>query len=572
MSIFSTPTSKKIRFITMTQKLLGKRGGCVFLVIFGLALIPIFSTLSREPYWGDEWYTYEAVGKPWGEMISFIATDDCHPPGFYLLTKAWLGISSWVGGKTDEAQKIPEWMLRFPSAFFTGLAVLVMAWLLRKEYPNQRSLAVIFLATCLTSSQVVTFGKMGRYFGWTAFLFSVGLVALHQGNRTGNRLWFIVVGLVNLVAMYSFYLLPLCLFPVQVMASILVFPSSLRPLCWAWLLPAIGFIPHLPTFVSQLAGAGPKEDFLLQEGRGIFFQIPASTIYSMYAFLVGPTIFPWRFWISLPAFVGLLWLAGRGGIFGLRINLGTTKFLLISAVVPIALGVLAMPFLLTRLNYLNYPVRLFFCTPMVWCMVALGVYSLGNLRKKIAACLAILALNGVAWKNSLQGSDLHHYIPPFREIAAMIVRDPASICLSTERNLRPYLGDRVFDIGLTGFPSPASYSTIWIFNSSHRSSAFNPDIARVNAWESFLVASGFVPQGEWGICRDDDFTLAVKRWLRGGEVQRYKMVLKRFVRRTKERAEGRGPAGDYPLASEESGIDDPPALAFPPHPGKEVIP
>lgn len=80
-----------------------------------------FVLLGQQSLWADEAFVAWAVRFGWKDLFSVLATSDSHPPLYYALTKAWVGIAG-----TGEAA------LRFPSAVCSSLSVILTYALARR--------------------------------------------------------------------------------------------------------------------------------------------------------------------------------------------------------------------------------------------------------------------------------------------------------------------------------------------------------------------------------------------------------------------------------------------------------
>jgi len=503
-----------------------------WLLVTLLAGVPLLSSLGTAPYWGDEWYTVDAISRGWGDLVAHIARNDCHPPLYYLWAKAW--VEGFAGLGLATVPYPPEWMLRLPSALATIAAVLVTAWFLQREVPGRPSLPLLLIGLCLPASTVIVFGKMGRYFGLIALLYALGLVCLHRGIREGAARWFAGLGLLNLASLYTFYLLPLCALPSQgliLWGGLPGEPERRRRMVLgfaaAWVLPGLAFLPYLPYLLAGLGAPGPAAEL---GGGSLLVGFFSKLGYTLLAFLVGVSVFPWRIWVSGPAFLLGAWLAWRGSRHLWREQPEGARVVLVGAVVPVVLAALLLPFLLKRLFVLNYPVRVFFAAPWIWAILAMGVLSPATPRGRVAALAGLLLLHGLSFWNLQRFQDLHHYIPPVRELGSMIRSATDSVCLSIDNNLRPYTGDRFLPLDATGSFDVGGRRDVWIFNSARREADQNPDIRRLNEFEGTLASQGFALTGEWWVCPEDELTRTIKRRLSGREVFPYKMVLRRFQR------------------------------------------
>ncbi len=92
------------------------RSRWVIIAIFALALALRLSTLASTSLWLDEVATLQVAQQTTATILQN-PTGEEHPPTFYLFLKQWI--------KLGES----EYVLRFPSAIFGALSVLVAYWL-----------------------------------------------------------------------------------------------------------------------------------------------------------------------------------------------------------------------------------------------------------------------------------------------------------------------------------------------------------------------------------------------------------------------------------------------------------
>src|SRR3989344_6295774 len=81
-----------------------------------------FFHLGQESLWVDEALTvHHALSKNYTEFIDLISATEAAPPGHYLFLHYWM---QWFGSS--------EFSVRFPSAVFSTISILLFFFLLRK--------------------------------------------------------------------------------------------------------------------------------------------------------------------------------------------------------------------------------------------------------------------------------------------------------------------------------------------------------------------------------------------------------------------------------------------------------
>ena len=97
----------------------------------------------------DEWLTLATIAKPWSGLFAFAARDWVHPPGYYLLLKAW-ALFAGVGGES----------IRLFSAL-CGVASVWLTFHLGAALGSSRAGAFGALLTALSSVHIF-YSQLGR--------------------------------------------------------------------------------------------------------------------------------------------------------------------------------------------------------------------------------------------------------------------------------------------------------------------------------------------------------------------------------------------------------------------------
>lgn len=180
----------------------------------------------NRPFWMDESFS-AALAFQSPAMIVDVCEKDVHPPGYYLLLRAWnavlrpgqpavewtlidfklpaietMGLFEWDGPqgriKTPgvfpkepiywhEAPLAPLHALRLLSIFFGGLAALFSYWLARRLFPDSKSIALIVLFFFAASGYTLTWDTIIRSYSCGAAL-STALVLAGIWGLQSNRL------------------------------------------------------------------------------------------------------------------------------------------------------------------------------------------------------------------------------------------------------------------------------------------------------------------------------------------------------------------------------------------------
>lgn len=199
----------------------------------------------NQSVWFDEGYSIIVAQKPLSELIALTAID-AHPPLYYLLLKAWMGLFG-----------ASEFALRASSVLCGGLAVVVMAFLL-KDLFNKR--------IALWAPPFIVFAPFLLRYNYEirmySFVMLIGVVAtwvMVRAWRTKQVKWWIVYAGLVVIGMYTLYmsvvfwlahLVWLLLMTHQAKTSLVKQPYWL-----AYIGAVIMFLPWVPTVLSQLSSS-----------------------------------------------------------------------------------------------------------------------------------------------------------------------------------------------------------------------------------------------------------------------------------------------------------------------------
>ena len=126
----------------------------LFFTAIGFALR--VQRFNFQPLWGDEGWSFYFTGQPFAQLLALTAVD-IHPPLYYILLKAWLGLT---GAGAEEA--------RFLSVA-AGTLLIPVVTVLGGRFFNRRA-AVAAAAVTALSPMAVYYGQEVRMYGWVTLL------------------------------------------------------------------------------------------------------------------------------------------------------------------------------------------------------------------------------------------------------------------------------------------------------------------------------------------------------------------------------------------------------------------
>jgi len=146
--------------------------------------------IGQQEVWMDEAASFQkAITANW---LSAIAITENTPPLYYLLLRVWLAIGGWS-----------EASLRFPSAVFGTLFVLVIIWV-GSEIFNRR--VGLWSGLCAAISPIhIYYSQEARAYALLALALALTYATLWRALRTNTWRSWLLVSACALVAFYSHY-------------------------------------------------------------------------------------------------------------------------------------------------------------------------------------------------------------------------------------------------------------------------------------------------------------------------------------------------------------------------------
>jgi 4-amino-4-deoxy-L-arabinose transferase-like glycosyltransferase len=216
---------------------LGPSAGGILLLAAGLR----FAFLGRHSLWSDEMFVVWVSRFSWHDLFSVVRAVDFHPPLYYALMKAWIGLAG-----TGEAA------LRAPSAVFSVLGVWLTYALARRVSSEQVSLLGALLVA--TAPFHVMAGQEARMYPLLGALALGSTLTVVTAVARGGVLRWGLYTVLSALMVYTSYL------GVLVIAAhaVWIFGWERRRLRW-WLTTMGGiaclYAPWLPSLWVQIGQA-----------------------------------------------------------------------------------------------------------------------------------------------------------------------------------------------------------------------------------------------------------------------------------------------------------------------------
>lgn len=227
-------------------------------VLTGLAL-----RLFRLDAWQiglDEAYSAKVAAMPLRRLLEFVATDDFHPPLYYLVLRAWSQLGS---GET--------WLRLLSVAF--GVASIWVVYRLGENIGTKR-IGIVAAAILALSPLHIYYAQEARMYSMLFFLSSTSLLLFWRIiNNNGTRATWIAYVVVTLAAVYTHYGALAILAGQNLAVALLVVARQRIPLK-AWLVSQgallLGFAPWISMLERDAGNTAPAAGVGLPFGQVAF--------------------------------------------------------------------------------------------------------------------------------------------------------------------------------------------------------------------------------------------------------------------------------------------------------------
>jgi uncharacterized membrane protein len=314
-----------------------------------------------------------------------------------------------------------EYATRFLSVIPALLSVLVTIKLGVRLGNSSIGLLSGLLLT--VSPFFVLFSRMARYYALSTFLTGLSLWLFLKILRHNEKRFWLGYIIVTTLLIYTNYLTV----SIILAQNVVIFGriQKYRPLLKRWIISqGLIFGAYLPwllvlsdqlLFLNQNRWSFEWPDMVR---RGIL-----NLIYLAYAFSIGETISPWRFFITLPLFAVIviaLWL-GLGSLARAKEKL---LLILVTLVLPTLTLLGIWSTIYSGISFVHFPARLLFIVPFIYIILAMGLYRLlsaprpgSRVWPKILVALLFVGW-GFGLRNYYQQTDFinANYIIPWRQI------------------------------------------------------------------------------------------------------------------------------------------------------------
>jgi uncharacterized membrane protein len=419
-----------------------KKYRLILAAILCLGGVLLFIHLGLFDLWGDEVFTYPK-GHNLSEVVAHtkIVRNAVHPPLYNILHFLWIHTFAQL----DLVRN------RLLYAGF-GLLNIVMVYLLGRDLYHRR-LGLIAAFLCATSPFLVMYSRMLRYYPLSAFLVLLTVWLFLRFKRSQSWVDWVWVTLAGVVLIYADYL-GMIVLGVIYLYFLLHWKTS-KPLFPKLLLTAgiifVAFLPWLPVLLEQTGRVYDPYPMLAQKAmqeaprvaqkqagiRGIMFNSIFKVGFLYYVFTLGETIYPWRWFITLPVMIAvfLLFLKSLNRI--RSPDNDSTRFLLFILVASL-LFLVVLSEIHTNFSSRTFqlPSKVMFLLPLMILLVARGWDSLKSRNWKLALGCILIAGNAYSLNNYFTGRQFLNpkYLAPWRQIQTEIERtaQPPDLVLTDE--------------------------------------------------------------------------------------------------------------------------------------------
>jgi len=259
-------------------------------LLLALAAIPRVFLLGNHSLWLDESYS---LGVSASEVSQILAnTDSAHPPLYYLLLHFWLAL-----GRS-------EVLLRLPSAILGALSVPLAYVLVRVWFPERTALLVAFLLAL--SPLHVWYSQEARMYSLVTLLGLGSMLCLSLVLERGGPIWWVAYLFSSLAGLYTHYgMLALLLGENVWVVSRWATRRGKPGFVGIWFASqaalALGFLPWIPVFISNISGQAGFDSFILATLGSLWDADDGVLLGGGLAFLLALAVGTSVLWLKRPA-------------------------------------------------------------------------------------------------------------------------------------------------------------------------------------------------------------------------------------------------------------------------------
>ena len=280
-------------------------GRWILLAVTALTVVGFALRLARyqQTILGDESSTlYLVMGNSLSEVMDSVSSDaEISPPLYFIL--AWL---------TTQLGSAPE-LVRLPS-LIAGTVSIPLVYLVGARAVS-RPAGLIAAAVMTLSPFMIFYSADGRGYAVAIALLLGSTLAMLAGARDGRTRWWVLYGLLSLLAMYTHYTSAFVLLA-QLAWLFWAYPDARRPALLANAGAAVLFLPWVPSLLDDM-GSPTIEVLSALQGDGFGVKRQAVTAWAVGYPFKTPDQFPGVFPAVL-ATAGFLIAAATGLVRHLR--------------------------------------------------------------------------------------------------------------------------------------------------------------------------------------------------------------------------------------------------------------
>ncbi len=161
--------------------------------VLAVAAVLRFALLGHNSIWFDEAYVVKVALSPWQAIPAVLRTAEFHPPLFYLLMKAWIGVAG-----------LREAALRVPSACLSVLTVFLTYAVVRRV--SSESVGLLSAGLVAVAPFSVMAGQDAKMYALLGALTLASTLLLADAAERGGTIRWGAYGLVTALVLYTHYL------------------------------------------------------------------------------------------------------------------------------------------------------------------------------------------------------------------------------------------------------------------------------------------------------------------------------------------------------------------------------
>lgn len=353
----------------------GLRWGAAAATVIALAAGLRVATLTSKSLWFDETYSVLVASLPVGRLLAVTAANDAHPPLYYLMLHAWLGLF----GDGEGAVRSLSVVISAP--------IVLLTWLFGRRLVGSAPALVAAAFVAVAPSQVAA-GQEARMYGLLSLAALASWWTLWTAVAEGKQKAWWGYTLVTATLLFAHYY---GFFVIASQGVYLLWRRTRAHLWWRWLTAGLGVVilllPWIPALLQQIASGRAWPTYRPPISVPLLFDTFASLTVGRPVFEVaGDGSLPrWLVW----GLAAIVCAAAAAGYRSLRRERDAAALLVCAGLVPVILS-----FAVSYGIHVFAPRYTLFVVPPLALLVSAGLAANGPFRRWIwpAAVIGLIVM------------------------------------------------------------------------------------------------------------------------------------------------------------------------------------